>query len=531
VRPLLELLGGAAPEAAEDLLDEAADFPPLDTPLAADASPAPGGEAVVEAGPLRLRLARDRLTATLERRGDGPPTLADVRRMLYKENVSYGLIDEARIAAWLDRPAAGPLAVARGVGASPGRDARIELRFTPAGDGEAEPVRAGDVLAVKVPVLPGVPGRTVHGAVLPVRPARDVPLRPGRNVAVAPDGRSLVATTEGRPVALPDGTVSVFPVRAVPGHVGPATGDVVFPGSVRVAGGVLPGFRVECGSLSCEEIGDAQVEAEGDVRVRGGLIGARIRAGGTLHARTIRRCRIEVYGDVIVECEVADSEIRCSGRLTVLTGRIVDSRVVARRGIEAQAVGSERSAPCRLQIGVDPMRQGRLDELQAQLAGQRRRLRDARETLQRHEQVRAMRVQERAAAEALMTRLRGELAEAGGKRNVRQLAADFLRQEKRRDALLADEVAQIEAAARVRDEVAAIEREMRALRTEAADLRRLVAGDGTPVAIRVHGSALRGTQLLGRHGRIELEAEHRNLTVRERNAGTREAPAWRMVMA
>jgi uncharacterized protein (DUF342 family) len=356
-------------------------------------------------------------------------------------------------------------------------------------------------------------------------------LRPGPNAALAPDGISIVATADGHPCALPDGRVCVFPIVRVDGDVGPATGNLATHDFVQVTGGVQPGYRVACGRLEVTEAGEAELEIEGDVVIRGAAIATTVRTGGSLRARTLRRCRIEALGDVHVEAEMIDCEIRCSGRVYVPRGRVVACRIVARHGVEVRAVGSERSAPCHLQFGVDPLRQGRLNDVQSDLANLRRRLRAARDEVTTHAQRAAMRAQERAAADEILTRLTAELQRMRGKPAARTLAADFLRQEKRRRAAAEEQAAHEAKAARARVEVSGVENEIRALRALSLELRSAIDDESGDANVRVHGLLRAGTHLVGRNARLEVPADHEAVLASERNPGGREAPAWQIVLA
>lgn len=569
VRPLGELLAGAgaidaAPETAlPSIPSPPRDFTPPPPPSedaevrAAEAPPA-GEDAstddelddalVAEEGALRLHVSGDRLTATLERLpGVGPaPSLADVHRLLHRERVVHGLVDDAVIGAWLAKPRPGPLVVARGDPGVPGADARVEYTFdldplragTEREDGtfdfqdrgELPVVTAGTVLATKIPGREGVPGRTVLGTTVPVYMGRDVPLRTGRNARFSSDRLSVVAVADGHPMVLADGRVSVFPAVVVDGGIGPHTGHVSFPGAVRVNGAVQAGFNVECGRLTAEEIGRSEVRAEGNVLVKGSVIGARIRADGSLHARTVRGATLEVLGDVFVEREVVDSEIRCSGRVRVLRGRIIDSQVIARHGIEAHTIGSERSKPCTLRVGIDPVRQARLDELGEELAAAERDLKREREALQRHEYRRGRAEDERAALEEQAANIRADIDNAAPPPTRERLSARLADIEGRLEALaeeLRDHEAKVEAHQAA---IAEIEERMAALRTRMDEIRDDMAAEGIRATVRVHGRLQAGTRIIGPNARMEVARDLQHVVIKERNVGTRDQPAWRMTI-
>jgi uncharacterized protein len=141
------------------------------------------------------------------------------------------------------------------------------------------------------------------------------------------------------------------------------TGNIDFNGIVFVHGVVQDGFRVRCGSLVCNEIGRAEIEAAGDVTVFGGVLGAQVRCQGDLKCVHIHASRVEALGDVYAEKGIVDSKVKTSGKCVVKSGAAVASLVYAKRGIEAAQIGHERSRPCTLAIGFDPLMEKELELL------------------------------------------------------------------------------------------------------------------------------------------------------------------------
>jgi chromosome segregation ATPase len=60
-----------------------------------------------------------------------------------------------------------------------------------------------------------------------------------------------------------------------------------------------------------------------------------------------------VLTDVVVENEILDAAIEANGACVVARGKILSSRISARKGILASEIGSLQTSPCDLIVGVD----------------------------------------------------------------------------------------------------------------------------------------------------------------------------------
>jgi uncharacterized protein (DUF342 family) len=352
--------------------------------LAEDRPPEPERPAEI---PYNLVISADKLKAYISGLGDPIPpiTTEDLRNFLREKGISYGLVDDSVITEYLNREGGQrePLLIAEGHPPRPGKDAQVTFFFEKepskigresAGGsidfkdkGKIAQVKPGALLAEKVPLVKAEAGKDVYGNPVPVEDAKDVFIHPGTGTEESADGLKIYAKIGGRPDLLAGGRLCVFSELKIDGDIGLETGYVDFDGFINVSGTVQEGFKVRGGRLAVKEIYRAEVEIDGDVVVDGGVIGAKIDCGGSLRAKYIRSSHVEALGDVNVEGEIIESQIETGGVLSSKSaaGKILSSRIIAKKGIEAHQIGSDASKPCTLTIGADlhmRKRSGKLKE-------------------------------------------------------------------------------------------------------------------------------------------------------------------------
>lgn len=123
-------------------------------------------------------------------------------------------------------------------------------------------VEEGEVLARKIPGVPGTPGTDVFGRAIPVQHWKDFQLRTKKNAHVSADGLEVLASCSGRPVRFENYTYGVDNIYVLNQDVDLATGSIEFPGDVLINGNVQDGLRIIAG---------------GKVEIRGGVSHAEIR--------------------------------------------------------------------------------------------------------------------------------------------------------------------------------------------------------------------------------------------------------------
>jgi hypothetical protein len=320
-----------------------------------------------------LSVSADKCLATLRISGENKKsvTMADIKQVLQTRNITHGIVEDNRIAAYLasSAPENETLQIAKGITPVPPRDATITYHF------DTDPLKVGtlkkggaidfkskgryslvtekSVLAEKIPAVAGVPGKDITGETIAVPEPRDVTLQFGKGAGLSSDKLKIIALCDGIPEISATGKVRVSPELEITGDIGLETGHTDFEGKINVAGTIQNGYRVRGNSLRAGEIRRAEVIMTGDIVVNGGVIGATIKTDGNVQARYIHDAAIEALGDVVVEKEIIDSRIQIGGACILNSGHILSSRIAAKKGVIANDIGSEMSKSCAFVIGVD----------------------------------------------------------------------------------------------------------------------------------------------------------------------------------
>ncbi len=354
----------------------------------------------------RVYISADRLVAQLQvtpSYGGTPISVDAARKELEKARVMYGM-DEAAFQSALTNKLGEPVTVAKGIAPVPGKDTRFEPlvdvnreRVPRAGEdgrvnwrdlGDIPMVSPGDVLMRRHPPLQGTPGRDIFDNVLTAPDGKnlDYPYRLEGVERDPNDGDLLRATSTGQPVLMRD-SVKVEPVIKMPG-VNVSTGNVTFVGSLVINGDVQSGMHVKVdGDVTVNgTVEAATIEAGGSITVQGGIVGQnsqqRDANGGSstsLHAKANVRAKYAENAVIIAEQSVYIDEAAIECDITALNrveigtrgrrkGYIMGGRVRATLGIKAEYLGGPGSRQTRVQVGVNPLLQQRIDEKKAQIA-------------------------------------------------------------------------------------------------------------------------------------------------------------------
>jgi len=308
--------------------------------------------------------------------GDGKPVTKErLLKILESKNVVYG-IDEDKINEIIKSgKTVRSCIIAQGLRMQRGKDASIEynpsitevnLKPKILDDGRVDfydlglihNVVKGEVIARKIPAVPGKEGVTVTGKLLKPPPPKDIPLPRGKNTVVSDDGLTLMANISGH-VEIRSGRICVFPVYVVPGDVDFSTGNIDFIGSVQILGSVRTGFSVNAVG-NVEIIGTLEggfITAGGNIIVKEGIVGqgrGSIKAGGSVYARFLENAQVEAGKDVLIGDSIMHSTVRAGDRIIVngKKGKIVGGLCFAGLEIVAKVVGSTMAVATELEIGI-----------------------------------------------------------------------------------------------------------------------------------------------------------------------------------
>ncbi|MBI4776016.1 MAG: DUF342 domain-containing protein [Deltaproteobacteria bacterium] len=309
-----------------------------------------------------------------------------IRDQLQSHGIKHNVLSDEQILENLKAESlyGGGWLVARGTPPKPGRDEEIRCYF------ETDPLKVGtekeggiidfkdrgaipyakqgELVAEKILGVEGVPGMDVYGQAVPPPKIKKAKFLAGRGIEKSEDNLKFFAKLEGRPSLSLDGRIGVRPEITVSGDIGYDTGHVDFEGHIEVSGAVQDGFRVKARGLRASEILKSDVEVSGDIVVNGGIIGANIRTKGNLQAKYARGATIEALGNVLIRKEIYDCNIRTSSACVVENGRIISSRISAKKGIRSVDVGSDGSNPCKLIVGIDEVTEKEIELINEKIA-------------------------------------------------------------------------------------------------------------------------------------------------------------------
>ena len=285
--------------------------------------------------------------------------------------------------------------IAKGMAPVQGDDARIELKFqTEKTVGTVDQqsgaidykerqtlqtVKAGDVLAVKVPLNPGKEGVDVYGAIIPAEPGSDEILALANNVEVSEDGLVFTSSIDGVVALTQDNRLEVLKQIDVPGDVDYSTGNLAMDGNLDIKGWIRSGFKVNAtGEIRVREgVEDAMVESDADIYIQGGIIGSgegNVRAGGNITVRFLENAVVHADGDIFVQEDIVRSNISANGSIIAKggKGRIRGGSVIAGKVIEMNEIGSPAGVITLVSIGVASKLRERMVDISKKLGEYRK---------------------------------------------------------------------------------------------------------------------------------------------------------------
>jgi uncharacterized protein (DUF342 family) len=336
--------------------------------------------AISSDGRIDIRVSDDKMTAYVDiipPTGKGRPVeLPTVFKALEAAGIIYG-IDGDNILETFDKNGAGRLAIKDIVAArgTPPRDEApeyIKLKkkfFTPhtlLGDSDANRidyrmvspfvvVDPGEVVAKRVPSVPGTPGSDVMGGEIPFGVLKFVKFEVGAHLEET-DG--LIKAAMPGCFERQGNKIQINETLSIAGDVDYRTGHITFTGDVIIFGTIKDGFRVSAGgSVYCKKTLDAsEVLCRKDLVVEGGIIGrkkALVRVHGKIETRFIQYCDVESLQGISVKSAVLHSELFTLGELVMGDkGGIVGSTIRAEKGCILQNVGREGNPPSLIICGT-----------------------------------------------------------------------------------------------------------------------------------------------------------------------------------
>lgn len=327
------------------------------------------------------------------------PTLSNLLDLMRKQYITYGIIEDEALEAWIADPGTGneKLIAARGDEPDNGEDGSITFHFTKNYSnpgqimedgsidfrerGEIPYVQKGALLAQKTPAREGKDGMSVTGIPIPVNAPLDPVFIAGSGTSSSEDGLSIYAALDGQPNVDAMGNITINPELMIKGDVDFETGNIDFKGNIIVTGTIKEGFTVKGFSLTAKEIEGAVIDLSGDLHISAGITEAKISTRGSVYAKFINNSFITGFGNLVIQKEIIDSNIMISGKCENPTGHIISSKIIAKNGIESGKIGTDSSKPAILKVGVDEHIETMTREVDEQLQESIARLQDLREKI------------------------------------------------------------------------------------------------------------------------------------------------------
>jgi uncharacterized protein (DUF342 family) len=358
---------------------------------------------------MRVLLSPDRMKATISfspPEGDGKRISAeDARELIRQAGVQRGINQERLAAALGSVMRAEPLTdfliaegrsaqldsrnrivfhahLATGSTSAQRRDGSVDFRS----QDRITRVQKGEIIAtVKPREADAEDGWDVTGETITLAAGNQEALQAGKGVseALLQDGSiTFTAQTQGELVR--DGIIlSVMDAHSVAGDVNLSTGNINFPGTVRVAGSVRSGFTVVADGVL--EIGGsveaALLSAGGSIIVGQGIKGegrAIIRTKKELVSAFAEQSVLLAIGDVHLRGSCVRCQVKCNGRLILDSekGTLVGGEVRASRGIEVQNIGSPGGAHTVVSFGQDFLVKDQIEREEREVAALTKKVAD-----------------------------------------------------------------------------------------------------------------------------------------------------------
>jgi len=345
---------------------------------------------------IQVTFSEDKMQAFVSFRraeGDWRLTVPELEQILSAAGVKFGLQEET-LRKLCERPQDYYLAqtvVAVGMPPTNGRDGYIDVLYdsdsssrrpSEREDGSVDyreiiqlaNVKAGQLIASRIPPEKGIDGMDVTGGIIKARDGKEAHFKVGKNVVVNAENTGLYAAIDGLVTRTDKDKLNVFPVYEVNGDVDYNVGNIDFVGTVVIRGNVLTGFKVRAsGDIRVTGgIEGAEVESDGSIEIYGGIIGSNkglVRAGGNVKCSFIQEGNVQAGEDVIVNQSIMHSNVRaarniiCNGSKGLIVGGLLQAgeRVVARM------IGNAMSTATAIEVGVRPELRQELNELRAQI--------------------------------------------------------------------------------------------------------------------------------------------------------------------
>lgn len=213
---------------------------------------------------------------------------SEISIVLLKNRVRYGVNHEV-IEKIVKNNNSGRYLIAEGKAVIKGEDAKIEAvekeeRSLTHDFNCITSFSVGEVVAEKIPAVPGEDGINVQNEKIKAPPVKDYQLTAAKGIKLIEDNMKVVALEAGRPKIEKKRdkfVVSIVPQYVVNGDVDKTTGNIKYEGDLIVQGGIFDYFDVKIGNnlQVRKSIAGCKASVDGDVLVKENIVHSEITAG------------------------------------------------------------------------------------------------------------------------------------------------------------------------------------------------------------------------------------------------------------
>lgn len=218
----------------------------------------------------------------------------------------------------------------------------------------------------------GQNGMDVLGSVIPAPKDPTVVEPPTFDASIVEErkenGDRLLKAIKSGELHFDKNQLTIDVAQKIKGDVGPATGNLRFPGPIAIAGTILTGYSVIAGGdiLVTGAVEAALVSADGAIKITEGIKGAKrgtIRARKTIEAAFAEQAMLLAVEDIVLKNSALLCNIKTNGHLRLLgeKGHLIGGLCRARKGIEVQNLGSANGARTQVSFGQDYLMQDSIE--------------------------------------------------------------------------------------------------------------------------------------------------------------------------
>jgi len=155
-------------------------------------------------------------------------------------------------------------------------------------------------------------------------------------------------------------SISINDCHSVKGNVDLKSGNIKYPGDVKISGMVQSGFYIMSGGdvLIGENVEASLISADGNIAIAQGIKGgskAILRAKKDIVAGFAEYSTLMSVENIRIKNSCLQCNVKCNGNLILETekGNLVGGKVRATRGVEAANIGSASNSSTKISFGQD----------------------------------------------------------------------------------------------------------------------------------------------------------------------------------